>query len=497
MSENNKNSNDNAAMSKKQGGNKNRRPAKRGHYANKKRPKEKNDVLMDEIDSAMSEESSEISAIEVENDAILAEEEIPSEEIIVDENTTETTASPETEPNIPEALTEVIGVRFRASGKIYYFDNCGVIYPTGCHAIVDTARGMEYGEVAMTNRMVPTSELVLPLREALRIATPEDDLHCAENKKKEEEAAEIWGKKVAQHGLEMKLIDVECTFDNSKLLFYFTAEGRVDFRDLVKDLASVFRCRIELRQMGIRDEAKILGGLGVCGRPFCCHSFLPDFVQVSIKMAKEQNLSLNSAKISGACGRLMCCLRYEYDTYLEESKLTPKVDSLVRTPDGVGKVIESKPLLGLVKVQMVNSPDAAPTVYSRELLKAVKPGEPIEEAPVPAPVEPKEKNFTDQLQENPKAENPKRSSQQFRKNNDKKKSADTDAKKFDKPTKQDKPEQSEKNEPVKPDRKYSIQRGPAGEKAENSSAKKREGNYHRRKSHPQKVHKEKKSGDVS
>ncbi|MBQ8400223.1 MAG: hypothetical protein IJX08_09730 [Clostridia bacterium] len=271
--------------------------------------------------------------------------------------------------------TEVIGVRFRSSGKVYYFDPQGVSYPEGAHAVVETARGVEYGTVAQSNRVVPGREIVLPLRCALRVATAEDDAHNKENLEKAEEAFLIGNKKIAEHGLDMKLIDTEYTFDNSKLLFYFTSDGRVDFRDLVKDLASVFRCRIELRQMGIRDEAKVLGGLGTCGRPFCCHAFLPDFVQVSIKMAKEQNLSLNSAKISGACGRLMCCLRYEYDTYLEEGRLTPKVDSLVNTPDGIGVVIEAKPLLGLVKVKSLEDGEEMPKVYAREDLTPIKKGD--------------------------------------------------------------------------------------------------------------------------
>ena len=273
------------------------------------------------------------------------------------------------------ADTEVIGVRFRSSGKVYYFDPKGVTYPEGCHAVVETARGLEYGAVTQTNHVVSGREIVLPLRCALRVATAEDDAHNKENLEKAEEAFLIGNKKIVEHGLDMKLIDTEYTFDNSKLLFYFTSDGRVDFRELVKDLASVFRCRIELRQMGIRDEAKVLGGLGTCGRPFCCHAFLPDFVQVSIKMAKEQNLSLNSAKISGACGRLMCCLRYEYDTYLEEGRLTPKVDSLVNTPDGIGVVVEAKPLLGLVKVRPLEDSAVQPKVYAREDLTPIKKGD--------------------------------------------------------------------------------------------------------------------------
>ena len=275
---------------------------------------------------------------------------------------------------VPED-TEVIGVKFRSSGKIYYFDPKGVVYPEGSHAVVETARGQEYGTVAQSNKVVSGREIVLPLRCALRIATPEDDAHNKENLAKAEEAFLIGNKKIAEHELDMKLIDTEYTFDNGKLLFYFTSEGRVDFRDLVKDLASVFRCRIELRQMGIRDEAKVLGGLGTCGRPFCCHAFLPDFVQVSIKMAKEQNLSLNATKISGACGRLMCCLRYEYDTYLEEGRRTPKVDSLVNTPDGIGVVVEAKPLLGLVKVKSLEDDGSAPKIYDRDLLTPIKKGD--------------------------------------------------------------------------------------------------------------------------
>lgn len=274
----------------------------------------------------------------------------------------------------PEDRT-VIGVKFRTSAKVYYFDPDGKTYPEGAHAIVETARGQEYGLVAQTNHVVSGREIVLPLRKALRVATPEDDAHEKENVRRAEEAFGIGVAKIAEHGLDMKLIDTEYTFDNGKLLFYFTSDGRVDFRELVKDLASVFRCRIELRQMGIRDEAKILGGLGICGRPFCCHAFLPDFVQVSIKMAKEQNLALNSAKISGACGRLMCCLRYEYDAYIEEGRLTPKVDALVNTPDGIGIVVESKPLTGMVKVKSLDDNAGMPRVYRREQLTPIQKGD--------------------------------------------------------------------------------------------------------------------------
>jgi cell fate regulator YaaT (PSP1 superfamily) len=264
---------------------------------------------------------------------------------------------------------EIIGIRFKKSGKIYYFDPDGMIFMPGDHAIVETQRGLEYGNVVIGNRMVNITEIVSPLRRVIRAATPEDEAHHKENAVKEIEAFNICIEKISEHRLDMKLIDVEYTFDNNKLLFYFTADGRIDFRELVKDLASVFRTRIELRQIGIRDEAKLMGGLGVCGRPFCCHSFLGDFTQVSIKMAKEQNLSLNSAKISGACGRLMCCLRYEYDVYSEELKKTPRVDAIVGTADGDGVVIETVPLAGLIKVRLQKLPEQPIKIYHRDDVK--------------------------------------------------------------------------------------------------------------------------------
>ena len=256
-----------------------------------------------------------------------------------------------TEESEKKTEYEVIGIRFKDGGKIYYFDPCGIVATAGENLIVETARGIEYGGVAVANKIVPGSEVVLPLRPVIRRATKEDNEKNEENKQKEKEAFTICLQKIAEHELEMKLVEAEYTFDNSKLLFYFTADGRVDFRELVKDLASVFKTRIELRQIGIRDETKMIGGLGVCGLPYCCCKFLNDFGQVSIKMAKEQNLSLNSQKISGACGRLMCCLRYEHEVYEEEIKKTPKVDSIVDTPDGRGTVCEAVPLAGIVKVR--------------------------------------------------------------------------------------------------------------------------------------------------
>ena len=281
-------------------------------------------------------------------------------------------ATPATEE--PVERIEVIGVRFRSSRKTYYFDPRGIKGKKGEFAVVETARGAEFGEISLANTMINAKEVVSPLRPVLRIASPEDIRHDEENRQKEKEALAICQERVLAHKLEMKLIDVQYAFDNSKLLFYFTAEGRVDFRDLVKDLASYFRTRIELRQIGIRDEAKMLGGLGACGRSLCCSTFLPDFAQVSIKMAKDQNLSLNSAKISGLCGRLMCCLRYESEVYAEEIRLTPSNDSTVKTPDGIGTVISSNPLAGTIRVLLKDSPDTPPKQFHRSEVTVIGKG---------------------------------------------------------------------------------------------------------------------------
>lgn len=282
---------------------------------------------------------------------------------------------PEIKPDEPEvelAKYKVVGIRFKVGGKIYYFDPQSFEIKKGDSVIVETSRGLELGVCELPCRTVTEREIVLPLRTVVRIATNEDMARHEANVKYEKEAFATCAEKIAEHKLGMKLIDVEYAFDGSKLLFYFTAEGRVDFRELVKDLASVFRTRIELRQIGIRDETKLLGGIGICGRPFCCKSFLSDFVQVSIKMAKEQNLSLNSAKISGACGRLMCCLRYEYDVYQEEIKKTPRVDQIVATPDGDGTVIEVQPLAGLVRVRFGTKAEMIPPkVYHRDDVKVI------------------------------------------------------------------------------------------------------------------------------
>ena len=269
----------------------------------------------------------------------------------------------------PDGKTvEVIGVRFRQSGKVYFFDPAGERFRIGEAVIVDTARGPEFGEVALLNRKMAEKYVFQPLRAVLRRATEEDVRHQTENLKSEREALKICEAKIAAHKLEMHLVDAQYAFDNSKLLFYFTSEGRVDFRELVRDLAGVFRTRIELRQIGIRDESRLIGGLGMCGRPFCCSTFLQDFGQVSVKMAKEQGLSINTSKISGCCGRLMCCLRYEHESYAAEIALTPKKDTRVITPDGPGTVVDAAPLTGMVKVRRDDAPEAVPTPYHRDTL---------------------------------------------------------------------------------------------------------------------------------
>lgn len=249
----------------------------------------------------------------------------------------------------------IIGVKFRKSGKIYYFDPIGLPIEAGNHVIVETARGIEYGKVVLAPKEIPDDQVVQPLKPIIRIATEEDDHTAEENIKSEKEAFQICLEKIQKHQLGMKLIDSEYTFDRNKLLFYFTADGRIDFRELVKDLASVFHTRIELRQIGVRDETKLIGGIAICGRPLCCHSYLTEFVPVSIKMAKEQNLSLNPAKISGVCGRLMCCLKNEQEAYEELNRSLPHIGTEVTTSDGMHGVVQSLSVLRqLVKVIVEN-----------------------------------------------------------------------------------------------------------------------------------------------
>ncbi|HHX17408.1 MAG TPA: stage 0 sporulation family protein [Clostridium sp.] len=269
-------------------------------------------------------------------------------------------------------MIKVVGVRFKKAGKIYYFDPGDLEIGLNENVIVETARGIEFGYVVVPNTEIGEEEIVTPLKSVIRVATDEDKKHHEENTEKEKEAFNICLQKIKDHNLEMKLIDVEYTFDNNKVLFYFTADGRVDFRELVKDLAAVFRTRIELRQIGVRDEAKMMGGLGVCGRVLCCHSFLADFQPVSIKMAKEQGLSLNPTKISGACGRLMCCLKYEQEAYEEIVARVPKEGAIVETPDGQGVVISSSILKELIKVKLDKENETDLKIYEASAVKVIK-----------------------------------------------------------------------------------------------------------------------------
>ena len=272
-------------------------------------------------------------------------------------------------------MAEIIGVRFKEVGKIYYFDPNGGSYREGEAVIVETARGTERGTVAIPNREVEQSRVVKPLKKVTRPATQEDLRRVEENRKKEQEAFDICLQKIADHGLDMmKLVNVEYAFDGKKILFYYTSDVRVDFRELVKDLARVFRTRIELRQIGVRDGSKMRGGLGMCGRPFCRSTFIGDFQPVAIKMAKEQGLSLNPVKISGTCGRLMCCLKYEQDNYEYLLKITPKQGALVDTPEGRGTVVEVYLLSGQLKVRLDRCPDAAPHSFNRREVKTIKDG---------------------------------------------------------------------------------------------------------------------------
>ena len=269
-------------------------------------------------------------------------------------------------------MVNVVGIRFKKVGKIYYFEPQDLKINKGDYLIVETARGIELGDCVIGIKEISEEEIISPLKKVLRIATEEDILKHKENKDKEVAALEICLKKIEEHNLNMKLIDVEYTFDNNKVIFYFTADGRVDFRELVKDLATIFKTRIELRQIGVRDEAKMIGGLGPCGRPMCCSSFLGDFASVSIKMAKEQNLSLNPTKISGICGRLMCCLNYEQNTYEDIRKRLPKVGSIVETVDGKGEVTLNNTVKESVKVKTKIGDEEVIKEYKIDDVKLIK-----------------------------------------------------------------------------------------------------------------------------
>lgn len=269
----------------------------------------------------------------------------------------------------------IIGVKFKGAGKVYYFDPDEATLNAGDYVVVETSRGIECGTVTFGNREINDDGLNRPLKKIIRPATAEDIAHLEENRKKEEKAYGICLKKIIEHNLKMKLVTVEYTFDNNKILFYFTADGRVDFRKLVKDLAGIFRTRIELRQIGVRDESKMLGGLGICGREFCCKGFLSDFQPVSIKMAKEQGMSLNPVKISGTCGRLMCCLKYEQEAYSDLLKKTPKIGAYVSTPDGKGTVVDQNLIKGILNVQLQKNPDSPPKSYKVNEVKLIKDGQ--------------------------------------------------------------------------------------------------------------------------
>ncbi len=276
-------------------------------------------------------------------------------------------------------MTKVIGVRFKKAGKVYYFSPGDLEIREGDHVIVETARGTECGDVARGVHEVPDSSIVKPLRTVVRMADAVDVRRMEKNRADEKRAFAVCEERIAHHKLDMKLVDVEYTLDRSKILFYFTADGRIDFRELVKDLAGQFHTRIELRQIGVRDESRMIGGLGICGQPFCCSRFLKDFQPVSIKMAKEQGLSLNPAKISGACGRLMCCLVYEQPAYDYLNKVTPGVGSVVKTPDGVGVVIEANVISGTLRVRM-DPPSTAIKLYPKRECKYLRGGK---RAPLP------------------------------------------------------------------------------------------------------------------
>ena len=297
-------------------------------------------------------------------------------------------------------MATVIGVRFKKAGKVYYFDPNDIWPRPGDNVIVETARGLEFGEAVTGARSVADEQIVAPLKKVVRIATEEDVQRAEFNEKREKEAFRICQEKVAKHKLEMKLVSVEYTFDNSKIIFYFTANGRVDFRELVKDLASVFKMRIELRQIGVRDEAKMLGGLGSCGRPICCGAFLGDFQPVSIKMAKEQNLSLNPTKISGLCGRLMCCLKYEQDTYEATLKRIPKVGKDIVTPDGVGVIAEINAIKERVKVRIRTADDTFDVrEYSIDEVRRPGPGDSAAIRETPKPQEKRPRRATPETEQ--------------------------------------------------------------------------------------------------
>lgn len=295
-------------------------------------------------------------------------------------------------------MKNIVGVRFKKPGKIYFFDPNNLTIEKGSFVIVETINGYEYGEVVIANRQLPEEKIVNPLKKVIRIATNKDIKQYNENKAKEKEALKICQEKIKKHNLDMNLIDVEYKFDNSKILFYFTADGRIDFRELVKDLAAIFKTRIELRQIGVRDEIKRLGGNGMCGRELCCCSFLGNFETVSIKMAKEQNISLNPSKISGNCGRLMCCLKYEQDVYEEKLQRLPKIGAIVKTEDGVGEVCGVETLKERIKVKLTDADDIFYKRYDAKDIKIIKDAEEKDDIKVDNPEDLKELENLEKLE---------------------------------------------------------------------------------------------------
>jgi cell fate regulator YaaT (PSP1 superfamily) len=324
-------------------------------------------------------------------------------------------------------MVTVIGVRFKKAGKIYYFDPDSIDTSNAKHVIVETARGVEFGQLVINQREIPDEDVVAPLKKVLRVATDEDVAVHQENQEKKKKAFEVCQEKIKVHELEMKLIDVEYTFDNNKVIFYFTSDGRVDFRDLVKDLASVFRTRIELRQIGVRDEAKMLNGIGSCGKRLCCANWLGDFEPVSIKMAKDQNLSLNPTKISGICGRLMCCLKYEHETYLDLRKGLPKDNEVVKTPDGKAVVVSTQIIREQVKVRLiVGEEDGKPvldddiTTYKKQEVKRIR-SNPKPNAPKQIDVKPVAQKEETGAKEEAKTNKPKPKKEHHKKHRPRKK----------------------------------------------------------------------------
>ena len=394
---------------------------------------------------------------------------------------------------VPQEDVEVVDIQFRPGQKIYYFDPAGHTLNPGDHVIIDTARGAEYGLVTGGNHKIPAKDVVPPLRCVLRVANAQDEKTVAENRAKEKRACEVCLQRIEDLGLDMQLVSAECAFDGSKILFFFTADERVDFRELVKNLASTFHTRIELRQIGVRDKAKMVGGLGICGRPFCCASFLDDFQPVSIKMAKTQNLSLNPTKISGTCGRLMCCLKYEQEAYEDLIRRSPKEESFVDTPEGRGTVVEVSLLRQQVKVRMEDEPETV-SVFSNEDIAVYRNGKAKKsDAPIPddwAPIsgngkrqrkpEPDEPRFLDPIrfryseesvteeaeeetpvQETPVEETKAKSRRRKNKNKAEKKEAAPEAPKEEKPKpkqpKQPKPKQEKQEQPKAQEEKVSEQ----------------------------------------